>query len=221
MKMRVFLIGGFDESRYLARSLIKKGYQVTAINENESECEELALIGKLNVFNGDGSKPYVLEDANAYDADIAIAMTEYDDANLVICELCKKRFNVKKTVALISDPKNTDFFHQMGVDQVVCAITTISSIIEQTALMNSIGTVMPIDEGEIQIAQVVIPKGAASLGKKLWEIDLPEGVIIGCILRGSHSMVPKGDTRILEGDNLILIASDNDKDEAIRVLTDK
>ena len=34
-------------------------------------------------------------------------------------------------------------------------------------------------------------------------------------------MVPKGDTRILEGDNLILIASDNNKDEAIRVLTDK
>lgn len=56
--------------------------------------------------------------------------------NLVICELCKKRFHVKKTVALLTDPKKTDFFYKMGIDSVVCAITAITGIIEQQAFVD-------------------------------------------------------------------------------------
>lgn len=218
MKTRIILIGGFHEARYLAQSLLRKGYQVTAINENRDQCHVLAEIPGLEVFEGDGSKPFILEDANAWNADIAIALSPYDDANLVICELCKKKFHVRKTVALISDPSKTDFFHMMGVDSVVCAITTISNIIEQQALMNDLNTVMPLGEGGIQVAQILIPEDAPSVGHRLWEIELPKAVIIGCIMRGNQSMIPRGDTRIMAGDTLILIVSDEDKEAAFHQL---
>ena len=114
MKTKILLVGGFEETRYLAHSLLDKGYRVTAINEDREQCESLAIIKGLHVFQGDGSKPYVLEDANAGNMDVAIALSQYDDANLVICELCKKQFHVKKTVALISDPEKTEFFRNYG-----------------------------------------------------------------------------------------------------------
>lgn len=90
MRTRIILIGGENEARHLAVSLLDKGYHVTAINEDPDQCTALASIPKLTVFQGDGSEPFVLEDAGAYQADIAIALSPYDDANLVICELCKK-----------------------------------------------------------------------------------------------------------------------------------
>lgn len=96
MKTRIFLIGGFNKTRSLAKSLIKKGYRVTAINNDKEKCNALAEIEHLTVFVGDGTKPFVLEDADAYNADIAIALTDHDADNLVICELCKKKFHVKK-----------------------------------------------------------------------------------------------------------------------------
>ncbi len=136
MDRKIVLVNGFDETRLLARSLIKKGYKVTAINEHPSDCKELSTIRGLNVFCGDGSKPFVLEDAGIYGADLAIAMSPYDDCNLVICELCKKKFNVKKTVAIITDPSNKAFFKLMGVDNVVCAISIISGIIEESLSLN-------------------------------------------------------------------------------------
>jgi trk system potassium uptake protein TrkA len=110
MKTKVLLIGGRSKAKSLAVSLIKKGYHVTAINDTYEDCLKLAEIDELAVINGDGTRPYILEDACAGDADIAIALTSKDEDNLVICELCKKRFHVKKTVALLTDPKRRTFF---------------------------------------------------------------------------------------------------------------
>jgi trk system potassium uptake protein TrkA len=220
MKKRVLLIGGFNKTKFLAISLIKKGYHVTAINNDLANCSSLAEIEKLNVFNGDGSKPFILEDANAYNAEIAIALTERDDDNLVICELCKKKFNIKKTVAIISDPKKTEFFYRMGIDSVVCAITAIAGIIEQHAFMDEITTLVPIGGNErIKIAQVHISQNAPAADKKLWELNLPKEVIIGCILRGDKNMVPRGDTRILAGDILVIISADENEMAAVHELT--
>jgi trk system potassium uptake protein TrkA len=219
MKTRVLLVGGRSKAKSLATSLIKKGYQVTVINDTYEDCLKLAEIDKLTVINGDGTRPFVLEDASAGYADIAIALTAKDEDNLVICELCKKRFHVKKTVALLTDPKKTDFFYRMGIDSVVCAITAITGIIEQQAFVDKIATLVPIGEGRVSIAEVPIPGVAPVVGKKLWEINLPKQVIIGCILRGDTTMVPRGDTRILAGDMLVLISSDKQEMVAIKELT--
>ena len=219
MKKRVFLIGGFNKAKSLAISLIKKGYQVTAINNDKADCETLAKIENLTVFNGDGSKPFILEDANAYNADIAIALTDHDDYNLVICQLCKKRFDVKKTAAVISDPKKMEFFYRMGIDSVVCAVDAIAGIIEQHALIEEIATLIPVGSGQIKISQVPISRAAPSVNKKLWELSLPNDVIIGCIMRGENNMVPRGDTRILAGDILVLISKDEHETAAVRELT--
>ena len=135
-------------------------------------------------------------------------MTAKDEDNLVICELCKKKFHIEKTVALLTDPKKTDFFYRMGIDSVVCAITAITGIIEQQAFVDKITTLIPIGEGRVNIAEVPIPDTSPAAGKKLWEINLPKEVIVGCILRGDTTMVPRGDTRILSGDMLVLISSD-------------
>ncbi len=137
----------------------------------------------------------------------------------MVCELCKKRFHIKKTVALVSDPKKTDFFYKMGIDSVVCAISAVTSIIEQQAFVDEMANIVPIGEGRIQIAEVPITGSAPVVGKKLWEIDLPKEVIIGCILRSNTAMIPRGETRILAGDVLVLISSSGQEIAAVKGLT--
>lgn len=130
MKKRALLIGGLHMAHPLADLLMNKGYRVTAINKDYENCLILAENGSLAVINGDGTKPSILEDANAQDADIAIALTQRDADNLIICELCKRKFHVKKTVALINDPQKAEFFHQMGIDSAVCVMDAIMCSIE-------------------------------------------------------------------------------------------
>ena len=219
MKRKVFLIGGFNKTKYLANSLIHKGYSVTAINDDQEKCHLLAENEKLIVFHGDGSKPYVLEDADAYDADIAIALTDRDDDNLVICELCKAKFRVKKTVAVITDPQKIDFYYRMGIDSVVCSVVTIASVIEQQAFLDEMATVVPIGPGQMSITQVPISGASHSVGKEVSKLNLPDQVIVGCLMRGDKSMIPRSDTQILAGDILILISADGHEAAAVRELT--
>lgn len=220
VQKRILIIGGFNKARSLANSLIKKGYRVTVINKIYEDCEKLAEIQKLNVIYGDGSKKFILENAEAQTCQVAIALTGSDETNLVICEMCKKFFNVKKTVAMLNDPSKTDFFYQMGIDRVVCALNMITNIMEEQAVMDEMNKMIPVDEGRIHIMEIPIQKNSEMVGKKLWELNLPKEIIIGCILRGDQSLIPRGDTRVKEGDILLIITSDKNKLEEVKELTE-
>lgn len=219
MKKKVLLVGGRSKAKSLALSLLHKGYQVTAINDTYEDCVKLSEIEGLAVLHGDGTRPFLLEDAGASEAGIVIALTSKDEDNLVICELSKKRFHVPKTVAIVTDPKKTDFFYKMGVNRVVCAITAITNIIEQQAFVDKMTNIIPIAEGHVRIAEIPVCADAPIAGKKLWEVNLPQDVIIGCVLRGEKVMIPRGDTRILAGDMLVLIAGNATEIADIEVLT--
>lgn len=219
MKRRVLLIGGRSKAKSLALSLLSRGYQVTAINMDRDDCLYLSNIKRLNVIHGDGTKPFILEEAGAVFADMAIALTPHDEDNLVACKLCKSQFRVSRTVSLVSDPKMTDFFCKMGIDSVVCAVATVTHSIEQRAIMDEISQTIPLSKAGIQVSEVPIPANAPVVGKKLWEINLPRQAVIGCILRGNSTMIPHGDTRICAGDVLILIYDSDQRSDTICALT--
>ena len=218
MNKHILIVGGRSQARSLAESLINKKYRVTIINDDYDYCTLLTDIDKLNIIHGDGSKPYVLEDANVATCDIAIVLGDHDTDNLIICELCQ-HFGVKKTVAVVNDPKKTDFFYKMGVSSVVCANNAITSIIEQQAIMDELATVVPIGEGRVRLTEVVVPDESPIIGKRLAEIGLPQHSVIGCILRGDASIVPRGDTTVERDDTLLLISSSDDEPRAIRIIT--
>lgn len=219
MKKNVLLAGSFTKARSLAGSLTQKGYHVTIINAFPRECEILAEIRGANVILGDGTKPYILEDADAGNMDIAIALTPRDSDNLVICQLCKKMFHIPKTVSIVNDPKKTEFFYKMGIDSVVCTTNIITGLIEQQAFMDEMATIIPIGEGNLGLAEVPIPITSPAVGRELSRLELPRDVIIGCILRNEQNLIPRGDTRILAGDVVVLISAKKQELAAIKKLT--
>lgn len=219
MKKKVLLIGGRSKAKSLALSLLSQGYKVTAVNESREDCMKLAEIEGLTVIYGDGTKPFILDEADAEECDISIALTPKDEDNLVTSELCKKKFHVKKTVSLVSDPQKTEFFYKMGVDSVVCAISAITSIIEQQAFIDEMTNIISIGTGRVRIVEITIPGDSPAAGKKLWEITLSKDVIVGCILRGDSTLIPRGDTRILAGDTLVVISSNGQEIAAVKELT--
>lgn len=218
MKKSVILIGGRNKAKSLAKSLLKRGYKVTAINESYDDCLMLSNIDGLKVIHGDATKPFILDEADASECDISIALTCYDSVNLVASELCKKRFGVRKTVSLAADPQKIPFFKQMGVDSVVCAISMVTNIIEQQAIIDEMKKVEDAHEGQVHTTEVHVYPSSPITGKQVQEIQLSARTIIGCVLRGENTIIPKGNTRILADDTLILISADGRKEELAQAL---
>jgi trk system potassium uptake protein TrkA len=107
----------------------------------------------------------------------------------------------------------------MGIDAVVSGTSLIAGIIEQQAFMDEISTMIPVGEGRINLCQVAINHTAPAAGKLIHELSLPKRVIIACVMRGEKTIVPRGDTRILSGDILVLISSDKHEQAAVKELT--
>ncbi|WP_304206515.1 potassium channel family protein [Peptostreptococcus russellii] len=218
MKKNIILIGGKNKAKSLSISLMEQGYRVTVVNKDYNDCLELAEVNKLNVIHGDGTKPYILDEADADEADMVIALTPKDEDNLVACQLCKKKFGVKKAVSLVSDPRKTDFFYKMFIDNTICAISEVTRVIEQNAFIEEMTSVVSIADGRIKIIQIKIDNGDCSVNKKLWELEFPRDTIVACIMRGQDTIIPRGDTRIISGDIAVAISSHHDESEIIKEL---
>ena len=219
--MRILLVGGHQKTHYLCRSLKAKRHSVTIINEEREFCEFLTNRYDVDCIVGDGTKPYLLEDAGAYEMDAVIALTHSDSNNLVICQLAKKKFGVTQTIAIASDPKNVDVFKRLGVDKIISVTATISSIIESEAFLGNIKSYLPLENGRVACAEFDITDNSPIKDKPLSEAGLPNGVIVGCVLRNDQTIVPQGDTVLWAGDRIILISAPNSIDKASHIITGK
>ncbi len=219
MKTNILLVGGYHKTCSMAESLLLKGFHVTVINADREDCERLAEIEDLDVIWGDGSKEFILREANIQNQQTVIAMTPQDEDNFVICQICKKIYHTPKVVAVVGDPKKTSFFYRMGTDRVVCAINAITNIIEEQALMEKMSTMIPLTNGSIHVMEVPILEHSPALGKELRELPLPKAVIIGCVVRGEQSIIPSGETKLKSGDVVILITTGEEREKAVRILS--
>ncbi|WZL72025.1 NAD-binding protein [Clostridiaceae bacterium 35-E11] len=204
--MNIIIVGGGKEVHFLTKSFISKGYSVTIVNNDEEYCKKLARMHRANIVFGDGTRPYILEDVGVAYADMVIALTPKDPDNLVICQIAEKIYEVKRTFAVVNDPKNIEIFKKLGVDTVISTSNIISSLIEQKVSIDDINNLMPIEEGKLAIMEIEISTSNININKKLSEISLPKDSIVGCIIRDGSAIIPRGDTTINEDDKLIILS---------------
>lgn len=207
--MDILIIGGRKTSEFILKSLISKNHKVTIINNDYEYCKNLSRKYDASVMCGDGTKPYMLEEANICKVDIVIALTQKDYDNLAICQLAKNVYRVKKVFATVTNPKNVDVFKSLGIDTAISSTYIVADMIEQMATVDEIHKFMPIEDGKVSIMEIVIKENYVVCGKLIKDIGLSEEAIIGCIIRGSKSIIPKGSTKIFLEDKLIILSTPN------------
>lgn len=215
----IVLIGGGKLVYFLTRMFISKGYAVTIINNDREESTLLARRVRATVVFGDGSDPRVLGDAEASSADILLAVTPYDHTNLVICQIASLRFQVPRVLALVSDPNNEELFGRLGVTA-FSPTKIIASLIEQRAEFEEITNLIPVGESKIMVTEILLSETAKACGKPLRDLSLPESSLVGYILRDGRPLVPRGDTVLMSGDRLILIALPENYGRVLSVFTE-
>lgn len=219
--MNIIIVGGGKKIHFLTKSFVSKGYNVTIVNDDYEYCKKLDKMHDANIVYGDGTKPYILEDAGIAYCHMIIALTPKDPDNLVICQIAERMYFVKKTFSIVNDPENIDIFKKLGIDTVISTSDIISALIEQRVTIDDINNLVPIEEGKISIMEVEVNSENPVTGQFLSEIKLPEDSIVGCIIRGSSAVIPRGNTKILEDDKLIILSLPEIQSEVLKVIRGK
>lgn len=216
--MRIILIGGSQTVYFLARQFVRRKYHVTVVNRDPDRSRQIAQQTKATVVLGDGTHVQRLEEAGARQADVLLALTNHDQDNLVACQLAQKLFDIPRTIALVNDPDNEMIFKRLGVTIAFSATRIIGSILDQETDFENITTLMPLAQGRINITDVRLDADCPSLGKTLLELDLSEQSLVACIIRDDEVIVPRGSTRLLANDHLILISHPEQQKRDLEIL---
>jgi trk system potassium uptake protein TrkA len=202
--MNVIIVGGGNVGYYLAEKLSENHY-VVLIEKEQKLSEKIASKINCLVINGDGCDPEVLKNAGIKKADCLAAVTGSDEDNLVICQIAKEIFNVKRVVARVNNPKNEKTFYQLGVDVAVSGTSLIAKIIEEEVNWEDFTTLFTFKKGRLSILRIDLPENAPIINKKLNEIQLPEDSVIVAVMRGDDLFIPRTDFVFKEEDEIIAI----------------
>lgn len=219
--MNILIVGGRKKADFLVKSLLEKKHKIMVINDNYDFCKTLARNYGIPVIFGDGSEPKTLEEANIKNYDIVIALTPKDEDNLVVCQLSKKEFFIKKSLSLVRNPRNVDIFKKFGVDTVISSTYVASSIIEQMATVKEIENYIPLDNGQVGLMEIFIKEQHFVANKVISNIDFPKEAIIVCIIRGLQTIIPKGNTRIIPEDKLVILSSPELQNKIINFISER
>ncbi len=219
--MYIIIIGAGKVGYFLAKRLAQGGHTVSIVDKDKISCEEVARDLEALVINGDGCEPRILEEAGIERANVLAAVTGDDEDNLIICQLAKEKFGLQRTVGRVNNPDNEHTFSELGVDVPVNSTTIIAKIVEGEVSFSDFVNLMSFQRGKLAIVRVDLPQDSPAINKEIKDIQLPADSVLVSIVRGEEVIVPKGDTVLRPGDDVIALTLIGNEPQLLELLTGK
>ena len=203
--MYCVIAGGGKVGWNLARELLEKGNEVTVIENDRRRYLTVEQELEHAIQYGDATELWVLERAGIQRADLVIAVTGDDEDNILICQVAREKYMVERIVARANNPRNLQHFELLGVHPAVSATDLILRLIEHEVPQYGMIHLLDLEEERLEIIELIVGESAAVAGKRVDEVALPDGSLIISILRSGGGFVPKADSVIEPGDEVLVV----------------
>jgi trk system potassium uptake protein TrkA len=212
--MKVIIVGGGQVGAYIAHTLLNNNIDVKIIENRPGIFEKLVNDFPDDVVVvGDGTSHEKLIEAGIVDCDVLVAVAGADETNLVVSTLAKLEYGVPKTIARVNNPKNEWLFnHQMGVDVHLNQADLMSRMIIENIDLSNIETMMKLSKGDYSIIKIKVMPISKAKNTAIKDLQLPNRSLLIAINRIDQVILPKGDIRIAEDDEIIALVHDQEKD---------
>ncbi len=220
--MKVIIAGAGSVGRYVAEQLQGSGHQVTLIDKTPAvvdRCRESDGGGLVVYHLGDACELGVLTAAGVPHADVVAAVTGDDEDNLVISLLAKQEFGVPRVVARVNNPNNEWMFNDMwGVDVSVSTPHLLTALVEEAVTVGSLVRLLSLADGKARLTEVTLAAASPAIGIEIAELGLPRESTVVALLRDAHVVVPRGDTVLQQGDEVLVLVTGDAEDDVRRLL---
>ena len=217
---RLIIIGGGNVGLAVARALEARTDRICAkiIERSRSRAEFAAdNLTRTIVLNGDGMDMDILAEAAIERADAVLAVTDDDKTNL-LAAVRAKQAGCPMAIALVNDPTLAPLMGALDIDAYINPrATTVSSILRHIR-HGKVRAVYSIGDAEAELVEAQVLATSPLAGKLVRDVDFPEGVLVGAVMKGDRVMKPAGDLRIEAGDVIALFTMAGDRPEVERLL---
>ena len=213
--MKIVVADGFHEADYIISMFNTKYNDLVVLNENEDICHYLSLNNEIPVMRGRCTRESDLREAGAENCDLFIALSEDDYKNYVACKTIKKHLGAKRCLATVTNPKNVDIFKRLGIDAVVSSTYLLGEQIHNLTSIENLVNSLSLENDKIIIDEILINKNLMVEGKTLSELNISDIATISCVIRNGKQMIPNGQSKILDGDKILVVTTMENHNQVI------
>jgi trk system potassium uptake protein TrkA len=160
-----------------------------------------------------------LQLAGAGEVDVMVAATGDDEDNLVISLLAKQEFAVPRVIARVNNSKNQWLFNESwGVDISVSTPQQLTALVEEAVSVGSLVRLLQFEHGAAGLVEVTLASSSPAIGRSIAELDFPREATIVAAIREGRLIVPRGDTVLLESDEVLVLVTDEAEERVTSVL---
>ncbi|MGH9152720.1 MAG: potassium channel family protein [Acidimicrobiales bacterium] len=215
--MRVAIAGGGNVGTYIAADLKAAGHDVLIIEQDPDVVARVSPTVDVQWYLGDACEVTNLHEAGLAAAEVVVAATGDDEDNLVVSLLAKQEFAVPRVVARVNHPKNYWLFNESwGVDVSVSTPHLLTALVEEAVSVGSLVRLLQFRDA--QLVEVTLADDSPAAKQAIRELGIPRDATIVAVVRESHVIVPRGDTVLDAGDEVLVLVTPESEEAVRRIL---
>lgn len=217
--MRVVIGGAGSVGRSIARELIENGHNVLLV-DRVPEVVQRSNVDGAQWLLADACEITALHEAGLEHADVVVAATGDDKANLVVSLLAKTEFGVPRTVARVNNPKNEWMFDEAwGVDVAVSTPRLMTALIEEAVSVGDLVRIFQFQQAHATMVGLTLPDNSPYVGTRVGDVHWPEDTVLVSIIRGERPIPPSPDDALEAHDELLILTVPEAEDDLQRLLS--
>ena len=199
------IAGAGNVGLFIANDLIGAGHEVQLIEQNPSVVERSHADDGVEWLTADACEVASLRKAGLERCDVVVAATGDDEDNLVISQIAKEGFGVRKAIARVNNPRNQQHFDLLGITQTVCATTSILGLVEHEMPEHGLVRLLELQQEGLVIAEVQVEGGSPAAGKRVGGLGIPSGARLISVFRQGRTELVEPSTVMRPGDQVLAI----------------
>jgi trk system potassium uptake protein TrkA len=217
--MKVAIAGAGNVGMSVAQDLCANGHDVLVIESDTNLVASLRAELQCQWQEGDACEVATLTKAGMGDVDVVVAVTGDDEDNLVVSLLAKQEFAVPRVIARVNHPKNLWLFNETwGVDVAVSTPHLMTALVEEAVSVGTLVRLLSFAQGKARLVEVTLAEDTPADSVAIADLGIPRDASIVAVVRDRRVVVPRGDTVLQSGDEVIALVTDDSEDELRAIL---
>ena len=220
--MYVLVAGGGHMGTHLVTRLAAEGHDTAIIDLDREVTERIFAEHGIVVFTGSATDLTVLEQAGLKRADVAVAMTGKDEANLAFC-LLASYFGVPRLLARMLNTQYEVPYRLVGATKIHSEADILVGSFLTSIEFPEVGALMPVGKAELVVFELKLPAAAPVAGKTIAEIVKSDDFPRPCLFIGVETPtgldVADGNTVVSGGTTVLMAARRPDLPRVLATLT--
>jgi len=225
--MKVIICGAGQVGFNIARHLASEQHDVTVIDQSSELSEMIQSSLDVQAIVGYASHPDILERAGARDADMIIAVTLFDEVNMVACQVAHSLFGVPKKIARVRaqsylQPMWQDLFSRehMPIDVIISPEIEVAQAVIRRLEVPGAFDMVSFCDGLVRAVGVRLREDCPVVDtplRQLTELFPDLNIVVTSIMRGGKLIIPSSDDQLLVGDNIYFVSDQKHVSRALSV----